>query len=56
MSKSDHVVMRNDRFVCRHCGATYLMALPAPITVFVAATNAFVDLHKNCSKPEPKPE
>lgn len=53
--KGKHVVMSDDVFLCKHCGATYRPGLPAPINVFLKMSQAFVADHKRCPKPEPKP-
>lgn len=45
---ADHVVMDGHVFHCLHCGARYPMHLPAPVDVFVAASDAFVKLHAAC--------
>lgn len=48
---TDHVVLQGSQFTCLHCGATYEMNLPCPITVMVAAINAYTASHAGCSKP-----
>ena len=47
---TDHIVFGTDDnlFKCVHCGQTYKPALPAPIDIFVAMTNAFIKMHENC--------
>ena len=45
---ADHVVLKDNEFVCLHCGQRYAPSLPAPISVMVAMTNAFLRIHKNC--------
>jgi rubredoxin len=54
--KADHVVMRTDthQFECRHCGATYQPALPAPISMFIAMTKEFTKVHRFCKPMEKK--
>jgi len=48
--KGDHVVAgpEPNRWTCLHCGAKYLMRLPASPDVFVAACKEFANVHKNC--------
>lgn len=50
---TDHVVMQGNEFVCLHCGRRYAPAMPAPVSVFTAMTNAFIKDHKHC---QPKAE
>lgn len=45
---TDHVVMRNNEFVCLHCGQRYTPSLPATIPMFTAMTNSFLQQHRNC--------
>lgn len=51
--KTEHVFFRvlDGALFCSHCGAEYMMALPCPITLLVAAGKAFQKLHKGCNKP-----
>ncbi len=55
-SKSDHVVMRNGHPFCLNCGQSYVINLPAPISVAVGAMNGFVKTHANCKKTWTEPE
>jgi len=49
MIRALHVRLLDGAFSCLHCGARYTMNLPAPINVFTAACNAFVDDHEHCT-------
>ena len=49
---TDHVYMQGPAFFCAHCGQRYVMNLPCPIDVVVAACQAYVDLHADCPAPE----
>ena len=49
---TDHVVLIENVFTCKHCGARYPIALPCPINVMVAASRAFVVDHAYCKKQE----
>lgn len=51
---TDHVVMRGNAFLCKHCGKTYAIALPCPINVMVAAMKAYVADHQYCQPREPQ--
>ena len=35
-------------FYCVHCKFGYTMAMPAPVTIIVAAKREFERLHRNC--------
>lgn len=52
---TDHCVIRGDAFLCMPCGATYRPALPCPVDVFVATSNAFIDLHRHCKPRQEEP-
>lgn len=52
MSKNkpdSHVILRPPAtFLCRHCGDSYEMNLPAPIDIMVGASRSFSATHKRC--------
>lgn len=52
---AQHVVMDGNAFVCRHCGEVYRPTLPATILMFAGMAKVFVDQHKACRPPGPKP-
>lgn len=55
--KGDHVIMRNSKMFCSHCGSSQSVPYPIAIPVFTAMTSAFTKMHVNC-KPvwkEPDP-
>lgn len=45
---------KDKRVKCRRCGEQLNLLLPQPITIFVAASNAFCKLHKHCRGKEKK--
>lgn len=51
-SKADHVVldMQSGDLLCKNCGGTYKITLPAPIDMWVAQGEVFTKRHKNCAK------
>lgn len=56
--KVDHVIAHDATqgelayaIECRHCGAIQKFSLPISISVYVAASRAFVDDHARCKKP-----
>lgn len=36
--------------LCTRCGVRLNLPLPQPVSIFVAATNAFVEIHENCDE------
>ena len=53
---TDHVVIdsRTQECVCKHCGVTHKLTLPAPIGIVVAVSRAFIKEHEHC-KPKAAP-
>lgn len=45
-----HVIIdsKTQEFVCCCCKMRYLPNLPAPITLYIAMTQAFVEEHRHC--------
>lgn len=55
-SSVKHVVLGEDgRFVCKHCGESYLMALPVDLSVWLAAIEAFAKQHSRCTPRKDEP-
>jgi hypothetical protein len=51
------VVLRDGGgFACTHCGEVYDMPLPVLLSVWVAASKAFVRAHVDCPVPAAKSE
>jgi hypothetical protein len=52
MSKTPWVVFdcKTGLATCQHCGEALNLPLPQPISVFVAASEAFRKLHEGCGK------
>lgn len=43
------VVLQNGlRFHCRRCGRSHGIEMPAPLSIWLAASRAFIDLHRGC--------
>lgn len=55
--KDRHIVMIADNtFQCKHCGATYVPRLPLKVPDFLRESKAFQRTHESCPKPsEPPP-
>lgn len=49
-SKTDHVVIRNQKIFCSHCGREQVVPYPIEIPVFIAMGKAFSKSHANCQK------
>lgn len=45
---TDHVVMRDSRFICGHCQSTYAPNMPIPINLMVAISTQFTIDHAQC--------
>lgn len=54
--KTDHVIIRNQKLFCSHCGREQVVPYPIEIPVFVAMGNAFSKSHANCLKTWKEPE
>jgi hypothetical protein len=50
---TEHVVLQGSDFFCSHCGDRYTMNMPAPISLMVAACDAFAKDHRDC-RPDPR--
>lgn len=59
--RKDNVFMRNDRDAvgnggwllwCENCGRSAFLVLPLPMTVAIAAANAFNKDHRRCTLPK----
>ena len=51
--RTEHVVCKDGGgFRCLHCGQDQDMAMPCALPVWVAASEAFVEMHAGCAKPE----
>ena len=49
MTKPEHVILVDGGGVfCRHCGANYAPAIPAPINILTATYAAFDKTHRGC--------
>lgn len=48
-SKTDHVVIRNQKLFCSNCGREQIVPYPIEIPVFVAMGKAFSKSHANCA-------
>jgi hypothetical protein len=46
----NHVKLEGREFLCEHCGTRYAMAQPAPVTLVIAASSAFLLQHKWCQR------
>ena len=57
MSRADHVVMdtRTSEMHCEHCGDRQALPLPMNVTLVVALTDAYLKIHRKCSKREVTP-
>jgi hypothetical protein len=53
--KADHVIFRNEKLFCSHCGATQTIPLPMEIAVFAAMGKAFTKSHSKCEKTYQEP-
>jgi len=49
-SKTEHVVIRNQKLFCSNCGREQTVPYPIEIPVFVAMGKAFSKSHANCPK------
>ena len=55
---AEHVVIKAPRgggapkALCLHCGGEYLVSIPCPLEVFLAISEAFTGIHKECSPPK----
>lgn len=54
--KGDHVIMRNGKMFCSHCGQYQAIPLPCSITVFGAMCKAYAEEHAACEKTWTQPE
>ncbi len=49
-SKSSHVRFRNGDLFCYHCGSSFKMPLPAPVSMATAMMTQFEKDHRKCKK------
>ncbi len=56
--KGDHVIIRNSKFFCSHCGTYQAVPYPMAVPIWVAMQKAFSKLHKDCAPvwKEPQPD
>lgn len=56
MSKNDtpHIVLSGNSFLCRNCYETHAVTFPLPITAFTQQSNAFIELHRDCTPTQTK--
>jgi len=50
---NDHVVIDSSQggtFRCLRCSETYRPNLPAPISMVIAMSNAFIEMHSGCEE------
>lgn len=57
-SKTEHVVIRNNKLFCSNCGDSQAIPFPIAIPVLTAMGEAFTKMHKDCKKTcqEPTPD
>jgi len=55
-SKSDHVVMQGNEFVCLHCKETYAPTIPCSMIMFSTMAKQFSSEHRECPAPKPHGE
>lgn len=49
-TKSPHVVMRNSKMFCSHCGEDQIVPYPLHMDMFSAMSAVFIKRHKDCKK------
>lgn len=48
--KLDHIVIQSNIAKCLHCGSTYQIWMPCPISIFEAIVTQFLKMHRDCKK------
>lgn len=46
--RADHIVLDGDECKCIHCGASYRINMPVPVSIFEAIAKEFIKLHRHC--------
>ena len=47
---TNHIIAINggSELQFRHCGESYKPQMPSPVSIYLAITNEFINLHANC--------